>query len=142
MTHRKKYLNYAKREHHSTALKAKQVLAAGLIKLGLISKASDVGIYYPHGCSHHMGLDVHDKSNYGPLRENMVITVEPGIYIPAGSKCDKKWWNIGVRIEDDVVIGKNSYELLSKDAPRKWEDVEKMTAQKSLFNDFALPAMK
>lgn len=122
--------------------KAKQVLAAGLIKLGLISKASDVGIYYPHGCSHHMGLDVHDKSNYGPLRENMVITVEPGIYIPAGSKCDKKWWNIGVRIEDDVVIGKNSYELLSKDAPRKWEDVEKMTAQKSLFNDFALPAMK
>jgi len=53
-----------------------------------------------------MGLDVHDKSNYGSLKANMVITVEPGVYIPEGSKCDKKWWNIGVRIEDDVVIEK------------------------------------
>ncbi len=121
---------------------AKKVLAAGLIKLGIIKNAGEVGTYYPHGCSHHMGLDVHDRSNYGPLKENMVITVEPGIYIPAGSKCDKKWWNIGVRIEDDVVIGKNTFELLSARAPRKWEDVEKMTAQKSVLNDVALPPLQ
>jgi Xaa-Pro aminopeptidase len=122
--------------------KAKQVLAIGLMKAGIIKDAKEVDIYYPHGCSHHMGLDVHDKSNYGPLKENMVITVEPGIYIPAGSNCDKKWWNIGVRIEDDVIIGKDKCELLSSQAPRKWEDVEKMTAQKSVLNNLALPSLQ
>ena len=69
--------------------------------------------------SHHLGLDVHDNGNYDTLRENMVITVEPGIYIPAGSPVDKKWWNIGVRIEDDVLINKNNYTLLSASAPRE-----------------------
>ncbi len=61
--------------------KAREILAAGLIKLGIIKDMSELSTYYPHGCSHHMGLDVHDRSNYGPLQENMVITVEPGIYI-------------------------------------------------------------
>ena len=115
--------------------KTQEVLATGLIKLGIISKADEVRKYYPHGVSHHMGLDVHDKGDYGVnLKENMVITVEPGIYIPAGSACDKKWWDIGVRIEDDVVIGKEKCTLLSIDAPRKWQDVEKMAAEKSFFD--------
>jgi Xaa-Pro aminopeptidase len=122
--------------------KAREILTAGLLKLGIIKNEKELRTYYPHGCSHHMGLDVHDKSNYGILQANMVITVEPGIYIPAGSKCDKKWWDIGVRIEDDVVIGKDSHELLSAQAPRKWEEVEKMAAQKSILNDFVLPALK
>jgi len=122
--------------------KSMEILSAGLLKLGIIHNASEVRTYYPHGCSHHMGLDVHDKSNYGVLKSNMVITVEPGIYIPAGSKCDKKWWDIGVRIEDDVVIGKDKCELLSAQAPRKWEDVEKTVAQKSVLNDVMLPALK
>jgi Xaa-Pro aminopeptidase len=119
-----------------------QVLAAGMIKLGLIKDAKDVKKYYPHGMTHHLGLDVHDKGNYGNLEENMVITVEPGIYIPAGSDCDKKWWNIGVRIEDDVLIGKNGYELLSGDAPRKWQDVENAIAEKSFFDAAKFPEMK
>jgi Xaa-Pro aminopeptidase len=85
---------------------------------------------------------VHDKNNRGPLKENMVITVEPGIYIPKGSPCDKKWWDIAVRIEDDVIIGKNSCENISAAAPRKWEDVEKAVAKKSIFTDYALPKMK
>jgi Xaa-Pro aminopeptidase len=72
----------------------------------------------------------------------MVITVEPGIYIPKGSPCDKKWWDIAVRIEDDIVIGKTSYENISAYAPRKSEDVEKAVAKKSAVNDMVLPKMK
>lgn len=122
--------------------KATEVLADGLLKLGIIKEKSEVRRYYPHGCSHHMGLDVHDKNVSPVLKENMVITVEPGIYIPKGSPCDKKWWDIGVRIEDDVVIGKNSYENLSVAAPRKVEDVEKAAAKKSVFNELVLPKFK
>jgi Xaa-Pro aminopeptidase len=123
--------------------KATDVLAAGLVRLGIIKDRSQVSLYYPHGCSHYLGLDVHDVGNYGqPLKENMVITVEPGIYIPAGSPCDKKWWDIGVRIEDDVRIGKDKEELLSWQAPRKSEEVEKMRAQKSAINDWVLPTIQ
>ncbi|WP_456314137.1 aminopeptidase P N-terminal domain-containing protein [Pseudomonas shirazensis] len=120
--------------------KSKEVIAAGLIKLGIITDPADVKIYYPHGCSHFLGLDVHDKGNYmGNLKENMILTVEPGIYIPANSKCDKKWWNIGVRIEDDILIKKDSYENLSAESPRKWDEIEKLAAQKSTFNEMKFP---
>lgn len=116
--------------------KATAVLADGLVRLGIITDKSQVSLYYPHGCSHFLGLDVHDIGNYDQsLKENMVITVEPGIYIPAGSPCDKKWWDIGVRIEDDVRIGKDKPELLSSEAPRKSEDVEKMARVKSAFKE-------
>ena len=118
--------------------KATEILTAGLLKLGIIKTVDETRKYYPHGCSHHMGLDVHDKSAYGELKTNMVITVEPGIYIPAGSPCDKKWWNIGVRIEDDVIIGKEQCEIISASAPRKWEDIEKTAMEKSSFKNMPL----
>jgi len=122
--------------------KAREIVAAGLIKLGLIKTAADSRKYYPHGCSHHIGLDVHDKGSYAKLKKNMVITIEPGIYIPEGSDCDKKWWGIAVRIEDDLLIKEKGYELLSAFAPRKAEDVERMVAEKSGFDDIKLPALK
>ncbi len=123
--------------------KTREVLSSRLIQLGIIKDAKEVGTYYPHGVSHHLGLDVHDKGEYGGnLKAGMVITVEPGIYIPAGSPCDKKWWNIGVRIEDDVLIGQTEGTLLSKDAPRKWQDVEKTVADKSIFDLAHLPELK
>jgi Xaa-Pro aminopeptidase len=121
--------------------KAQAVLAAGLIKLGIIKQIDELRTYYPHGCSHHLGLDVHDKGSYGPLMENMVITVEPGIYIPEGSPCDKKWWNIAVRIEDDVVIGKDKCTILSLDSPRKWDEVERMISEKSFLDAVKLPGL-
>ncbi|OOQ59386.1 aminopeptidase P family protein [Mucilaginibacter pedocola] len=122
--------------------KTQEVLAAGLIKLGIIKDEKDVRKYYPHGVSHHLGLDVHDKGSYGGnLETGMVITVEPGIYIPAGSPCDKKWWNIGVRIEDDIQIGKDKGINLSKDAPRTWQAVEKMAAEASIFDAGKFPAL-
>jgi Xaa-Pro aminopeptidase len=122
--------------------KATESLANGLLKSGIIKDRKDVSLYYIHGVSHHLGLDVHDKNVTPLLKENMVITVEPGIYIPKGSPCDPKWWDIAVRIEDDVVITKNGFENLSKDSPRKVEEVEKMAAKESAVNQLVLPPMR
>ena len=70
---------------------AKDIINKGLADLGIITSSTARHNYFPHGTSHHIGLDVHDPGTYGTLQENMVITVEPGIYIPEGSACDKKW---------------------------------------------------
>ncbi|WP_226163617.1 aminopeptidase P N-terminal domain-containing protein [Hymenobacter terricola] len=118
------------------------VVAAGLIKLGIIKKKDELRKYYPHGASHYLGLDVHDRGSYGPLMAGNVITVEPGIYIPAGSPCDPKWWNIGVRIEDDALITATGYENLSAEAPRTVADIEKLMAEPSALEGFKLPDLK
>ncbi|MBL7730267.1 MAG: aminopeptidase P N-terminal domain-containing protein [Chitinophagaceae bacterium] len=121
---------------------AQHVIAEGLMKLGIIKNEYEVGRYFPHGLGHHIGLDVHDRGNYGKLKKDMVITIEPGIYIPEGSDCDKKWWSIAVRIEDDLLITQDGYELLSHFAPRKIEDIEKLMKEKSVINDFKLPPLE
>ncbi|HQT24648.1 MAG: Xaa-Pro aminopeptidase [Sphingobacteriales bacterium 17-39-43] len=123
-------------------VKTTEVLAQGLLELGIIKEKKDVSRYYIHGVSHHLGLDVHDKNITPVLKENMVITVEPGIYIPKGSPCDPKWWDIAVRIEDDLLIGKSGNENLSVAAPRKLEDIEATLAQKSALNNLILPKLK
>jgi len=107
----------------------------------MINPATGRNRYYPHGCCHHIGLDVHDKGHYDTLRANMVITIEPGIYIPEGSPCDPKWWDIPVRIEDDFLVTEDGYELLSDAAPRKSEEVEKVMKQPSFFNEVDLPTL-
>jgi Xaa-Pro aminopeptidase len=121
---------------------ARKVINEGLIKLGIVKDASEARRYFPHGTSHYLGLDVHDRGTYGPLRAGNVITVEPGIYIPADSPCDKKWWNIGVRIEDDVLVTDKGWENLSKDAPRTVADIEALMAKPSALDDFKLPVLK
>ncbi|WP_227990758.1 aminopeptidase P N-terminal domain-containing protein [Flavisolibacter ginsenosidimutans] len=121
---------------------ANDVIADGLLKLGIIKDKKDVRKYYPHGLGHHIGLDVHDRSEYGPLTKDMVITIEPGIYIPLNSDCDKKWWGIGVRIEDDALITQDGYELLSAFSPRSVADIEKMMAEKTVIDNYKLPALK
>ena len=121
---------------------ARNAITDGLMKLGIIKDRSESRKYYPHGLGHHIGLDVHDRGNYGAMKKDMVMTIEPGIYIPEGSNCDKKWWSIAVRIEDDALITETGYELLSHFAPRSIEDIEKLIAQKSALDDFKLPALK
>lgn len=121
---------------------ARNTVNEGLLKLGIIKDKSEGRKYYPHGLGHHIGMDVHDRGNYGTMKKDMVMTVEPGIYIPEGSPCDKKWWSIAVRIEDDALITETGYELLSHFAPRSIEDIEKMIAQKSALDDFKLPPLK
>jgi Xaa-Pro aminopeptidase len=126
------------REPHQAAA---AVINGGLVQLGIIKDVKDKHLYFPHGTSHYLGLDVHDRGTYGPLKANSVITVEPGIYIPEGSPCDKKWWGIAVRIEDDILITQAGPENLSAGAPRKAEDIEKLMAEKSVLNDWQLPKL-
>jgi Xaa-Pro aminopeptidase len=82
--------------------------------LGLIEKATPRAIrhYFPHATSHFLGLDTHDVGDYSqPLAAGMVVTCEPGIYIPEE--------NIGVRIEDDILITENGHQSLSQACPRE-----------------------
>jgi len=115
------------------------IVAEGLLQLGIIDEASEARKYYPHGLSHHIGLDVHDPGNYGDLKTDMVITIEPGIYIPENSPCDPKWWNIGIRIEDDVLVTSEGPINLSAGAPRDWESIELVMKEESALKDFVLP---
>ena len=80
-----------------------------------------LGQYYIHGLGHNIGLDVHDPGEYcQPLQPGMVVTMEPGIYIPEE--------NLGVRIEDDVLITETGYKLLSQRLPRDPVEIEKIMA--------------
>ncbi|MFN7116262.1 MAG: aminopeptidase P N-terminal domain-containing protein [Saprospiraceae bacterium] len=119
---------------------ADAVVDKRLAELGII-KAGEQHRYFPHGTSHYLGLDVHDRGTYGKFKPNTVITVEPGIYIPEGSPCDKKWWGIAVRIEDDILITEKGWENLSARAPRTVEEIEKVMAMPSALDDFVLPEL-
>jgi len=80
-----------------------------------------LGQYYIHGLGHHIGLNVHDPGDYcRPLQPGMVVTMEPGIYIPEE--------NLGVRIEDDVLITATGHKLLSERLPRDPDQIEKIMA--------------
>lgn len=113
---------------------ATTVLSQGLMKLGIIKTPAELKRYFMHGTSHYLGLDVHDQGTYGKLQENSVITVEPGLYIPENSPCDPKYWNIGVRIEDDILITKDGPENLSGCIPRTIPEIEQLMSQKSFIS--------
>lgn len=129
-------------DFHAPHKAAQAVIARGLVKLGIIEKEFEARQYFPHGTSHYLGLDVHDRGTYGKFRPNTVITVEPGIYIPEGSNCDPKWWGIAVRIEDDILITEKGYENLSSMAPRKAEEIETLMKEKSILSEWVLPELK
>jgi Xaa-Pro aminopeptidase len=101
--------------------KVNDVLAEGLVALGLIKDKTGLRQYYTHGLSHSVGLQVHDlggANTVGVLKPGMVITIEPGLYIPAES--------LGVRIEDDVVVTETGHEVITAAAPKSVADVEKL----------------
>lgn len=120
---------------------ASKVVTDGLLALGIIEDPSEARTYFPHGTSHYLGLDVHDRGTYGAFKSNTVITVEPGIYIPEGSDCDEKWWGIAVRIEDDILITDEGPVNLSVMAPRTTEAIEAVMKQPSPLDDFVLPKL-
>lgn len=107
-----KRLNEILKEHYAVELK----------KIGLISSDEDVSKYYYHGVSHMLGLETHDvgRHNEGLLEEGMVFTVEPGLYIAEEE--------IGIRIEDNVVVTSDGCRVLSKDIIRTVDEIESFMA--------------
>ncbi|OFZ67628.1 MAG: Xaa-Pro aminopeptidase [Betaproteobacteria bacterium RBG_16_56_24] len=128
-------------EPHDAALR---VLAQGFIDLKLCSGSVDEVLekesykkFYMHRTSHWLGLDVHDVGDYKigdswrALQPGMVLTVEPGCYIRPADDVPPELWNIGVRIEDDVVITAKGNEILTEAAPKTVADIEAAMKQKS-----------
>lgn len=122
---------------------AVRVLASGLRELGLLNGSTDELVenghykqFYMHRTGHWLGMDVHDVGDYKidnawrMLEPGMALTVEPGIYIAGGDKTvDKRWWNIGIRIEDDVLVTQQGNDVLSKDIVKTVDDIEALMAQ-------------
>jgi Xaa-Pro aminopeptidase len=121
---------------------AVRVLAQGLIDLGLLQGDVDGIIesgaykrYYMHRTGHWLGLDVHDAGEYGAegrwksLEPGMVLTVEPGLYIRRADDVPERFWNIGVRIEDDALVTQTGCEILTAAAPKSVADIEALMAK-------------
>ncbi|WP_028080591.1 Xaa-Pro aminopeptidase [Solimonas soli] len=121
---------------------ATRILTEGLVDLGLLKgsvkeliKAGKQRQFYMHGTGHWLGMDVHDVGRYrldGKYRRfepGMVMTVEPGLYIAPGTKgVDEKYWGIGIRIEDDVVVTEDGPRVLTGGVPKDVGEIEKLMA--------------
>jgi Xaa-Pro aminopeptidase len=124
---------------------AVRVIAEGLCALGLLQGAADDVIadgsykrFYPAKTGHWLGLDVHDVGDYRVdgeprlLEPGMVVTVEPGIYIPPGdTTVPERWRGIGIRIEDDVAVTRDGSDVLTAAAPKRAEEIEGLLAGRS-----------
>jgi Xaa-Pro aminopeptidase len=116
-------------EPHEAAVRQ---VTKGLKRIGLL-EGSLAGLirsrayqkFFMHRTGHWLGMDVHDVGDYKiadqwrVLEPGMALTVEPGVYIPPGTRgVPKRWWNIGIRIEDDVLVTRDGSEVLTRDLPR------------------------
>ena len=124
---------------HEAAVK---VISQGLLDLGILEGTLDAVIekedykeFFMHKTGHWLGMDVHDVGDYKiddewrVLEQGMVLTVEPGIYISPNPDVDKKWWNIGVRIEDDVLIKRKGNDVLTGSLIKEVADIEALMAK-------------
>ncbi|RYF05194.1 MAG: Xaa-Pro aminopeptidase [Oxalobacteraceae bacterium] len=126
------------------------VLTEGMLALGLIDRARYASAedaiedkahlpFYMHGTGHWLGMDVHDVGSYRdlaapgkpsrPLVPGMTLTVEPGIYIRPGEGVPEQFWNIGIRIEDDVVVTGDGYRILTGAAPKTVAEIEALVGK-------------
>ncbi len=123
---------------------ARKVLAEGLIRLGVIGQSLDEALdmetgdlrkWYMHNTSHWIGLDVHDAGIYKPggsprtLEPGMCLTIEPGLYFGAWRpdvECPERYANIGIRIEDDVLVTADGPVVLTEDCPKTVDDIERI----------------
>ncbi len=120
---------------------AVQVLTEGLVELGILKgrvrnliKDQIFAGFYMHRTGHWLGMDVHDVGDYKldgewrVLEPGMVLTVEPGLYFQPRRGLAKKWWNIGIRIEDDVLVTENGRDVITRDAPKNIAEIEAVMA--------------
>ena len=133
---------------HEAAL---AVLAEGMLDVGLLDRSTWGSVdnvlaerayspFYMHGTGHWLGLDVHDTGSYRdlaaagkpsrPLVPGMALTVEPGIYVRPGPGVPERFWNIGIRIEDDVIVGATGARVLSGSAPKTVLEIENLMAER------------
>ena len=133
---------------HEAALR---VLAEGMLDFKLLDKAAWGSVdnvlaeraytpFYMHGTGHWLGLDVHDTGSYRDLAlegkpsralvPGMALTVEPGIYVRPGPGVPEQFWNIGIRIEDDVIVGEAGARVLSGAAPKTVDEIETLMAER------------
>ena len=115
-----------------------EVLTKGLVALGLLKgrvnkliKDEKYKQFYMHRIGHWLGMDVHDvgdykiKDEWRLLEPGMVLTVEPGLYVPLDCESvDKRWRGVGIRIEDDVLVTKDGYEILTHAVPKTIAEIE------------------
>jgi Xaa-Pro aminopeptidase len=127
-------------EPHEAAV---ETLTRGLIDLGLLKgrvsrllREEAYKPFYMHRTGHWLGMDVHDVGDYKVegewrvLDPGMVMTVEPGLYVPPGARgVARRWWGIGIRIEDDVLVTRDGNEVLSGAAPKTVDEVEGVMAE-------------
>ena len=124
---------------HETAV---EVATSGMIDLGILKGSLDEALeeeyfkgYYVHNTGHWLGLDVHDVGEYEidghsrVLEPGMVLTVEPGIYIPQGAMAvDETWRGMGIRVEDNVAVTRNGADILTSDICKTIDDIEELMA--------------
>jgi len=123
---------------HQAALR---VLVSGLVDLEILQGKVDELLqdtspeaaykqFFMHKTGHWLGLDVHDVGDYKVggawrvLEPGMVLTVEPGLYISPSDNVDPQWWNIGIRIEDDVLVTADGHDVLTQDVVKEVADIE------------------
>ncbi len=124
-------------EFHDYHKVAERVLAQGLVDLGLLAGTQDEVLesgsykqFYMHRAGHWLGMDVHDAGRYQAqgasmrLAPGMVLTVEPGLYIRRAENVPEAFWDIGVRIEDDLLVTDTGSENLTGATPRTVAEVE------------------
>jgi Xaa-Pro aminopeptidase len=123
---------------------AVHVITRGLREVGLLKGAlktllrnGDYKKYFMHRTGHWLGMDVHDVGDYKVadqwrlLEPGMVMTVEPGIYIPAARNVAKKWRNIGIRIEDDVLVTRDGCDVLTRSLPTDPDEIEQIVGSQA-----------
>ncbi len=129
---------------------AVRVLAQGLLDTGIIARGKFSSVedviaerayarFFMHRTGHWIGMDVHDCGDYRErdaardeqgalpwrtLRASMALTIEPGLYVRAADDVPERYWNIGIRIEDDAIVTENGCELITRDVPVHAEDIE------------------